>query len=490
MLYYHQVAHHVADLSKNSPLFEHTGQMPNEERSSEMVCSYLSVHEALHGKAKMYSTKYSQFVIDYAVEWDRVVNQRVLGGLKKESQLRVEVDHYQEKVESMRVAANSAMVKGKMVDPKTAERLTRNEQKLVTSKQSHGKFLHDLCLLIEEITERAWRDLHPLLVKVAQFDVTLSDDESKALAKLNQIVNELKRLATTHGIKPQARLKDLDNLDPSLLSTKQADANNMLENGSAFGTLSLQTNNNGGLSPSSGGVASPFAGDFAAPAPGGYNMSRENSFGSSVGAAAAAPPSTQDMLAISASAAPPPTMDQITGAFGSGNNRSAPNNGALPPLGPGNLGRGRNLSQDSVDSGFSGYSGYSGFSGYSGAPAPPPAAPPPPPPPNNFGAPMPQSLSHSYNGQASNTYGAPPLPPGSYHAPAPNSHGMPPIQPYAPAPSPYGGPSANMYSNNSGGYGAPPDPPSQPWGQQNYSQTPSSYPARDPPPSSANPFNN
>jgi hypothetical protein len=448
--------------------------MPNEERSSEMVCSYLSVHESLHGKAKMYSTKYAQFVIDYAVEWERVVNQRVQGGLKKEGQLRVEVDHYQEKVESMRLAANSAMVKGKMVDPKTAEKLSRNEQKLVTSKQSHGKFVHDLCLLIEEITERAWRDLHPLLVKVAQFDVTLSDDESKALAKLNQIVNALKRLATTHGIKPQARLKDLDNLDPTLLSTKQADPNNMLEDGSAFGTLY-----SGGLAPSSGGMASPAFGDFAAPAPGGYNMSRENSFGSSVGGGAAAPPSTQDMLAISASAAPPPTMDQITGAFASGNNRSAPNSGALPPLGPG---RGRNLSQDSIDSGFS---GHSGFSGYSGAPAPAPAAPPPPPPPSNFGAPM----SHSYHGQPSNAYGAPPLPPASYLAPAPNSYGMPPNQSYAPAPNSYGGPSTNMYSNTSGGYGASPDPPSQPWGQQNYSQAPSSYPPRDPP-SSTNPFNN
>lgn len=54
-----KVAHHVANLSKNSPLFEHTGQMPNEERSSEMICSYLSVHETLSGKAKMYSTKVS-----------------------------------------------------------------------------------------------------------------------------------------------------------------------------------------------------------------------------------------------------------------------------------------------------------------------------------------------------------------------------------------------------------------------------------------------
>ena len=66
------------------------------------VTSYLSVHEGLANKSKMYSNKYAQFVVDYAMEWEKVVVARVSTGLKKAEQLRVEVDHYQAKVESLR----------------------------------------------------------------------------------------------------------------------------------------------------------------------------------------------------------------------------------------------------------------------------------------------------------------------------------------------------------------------------------------------------
>ena len=494
MLEYDKVAVCIAQLSRGSPLFEITGKMPSPEKPDEAVCSYLSVHEGLVGKAKMYNSKYAQFVIDYAVEWERVVTARVVSGLKKAEQLRVDLDHYQEKVESMRQAANKSMAAGKMVDPKAAERLQRNEEKLLRSRQEHGKFTNDLCLLMEEVTERSWRDLHPLLVKIAQFDVTLSDDEAKSMGKLNQAVNELKRLATNHGIKPQARLKEIDSQDPTLLSTKEASPSNpQLEDGSVFGTLSLDGVSGAfttdPVSPSS--ALNTSAGDLMMPANmgggmggfpvmqassnTGYDMNRQTSFGSS--SSAPIKPSTLDMLAINASAAPPPTLDQINATLAPPGIRSAPTSGAVDF-------RNRNYSLDSIDSAFG-----SNYSGYSGASAPPPAAPPPPPPPplptpQNFGAPAssfgtpspgfgggvmggPQSGGYgmstpsnaltAYGATPTSSYGAPP--------PAPHSYGAPPS--YAPAPSSFGGPpTLSMYSNIAG---APPPPPN-PFGggNQNY----------------------
>ena len=62
--------------------------MPNENRTAETVCSYLSVHEGLSKKYKMYTSKYAQFVIDYAVEWEKVVVARVTAALKKAEELR------------------------------------------------------------------------------------------------------------------------------------------------------------------------------------------------------------------------------------------------------------------------------------------------------------------------------------------------------------------------------------------------------------------
>ncbi len=106
-------------------------------------------------------------LIDYAVEWEKVMVARVSAGLIKAEQLRVELDHYQHKVDSLRQSANATMAKGEQVDGKSAERLTRNEDKLIKNKADHTKFMSALCLLIEEVTEQSWSDLHPLLVKSA-----------------------------------------------------------------------------------------------------------------------------------------------------------------------------------------------------------------------------------------------------------------------------------------------------------------------------------
>lgn len=454
--------------------------------TGESVTSYLSVQTNVAGKSKMYAGKYAQFVIDYAVEWEKVVVARVSAGLIKAEQLRVELDHYQRKVESLRQSANATMAKGKQVDGKSAERLTRNEDKLIKNKADHTKFVSDLCLLIEEVTERSWRDLHPLLVKIAQFDVTISGDEAKAMTSLNTVVNELKRLAVTHGIKPQARLKDLDSLDPTVLSTKAPGSN----------TLTIEAGL-GGLNFDSGGGALPqmasssYAGSddqrlppgsMAPQGMGGYPVALQNADNLSTGyplnrepsmdgrsydgsmrsGSTSGAPSTLDMMAITASAAPPPTVDQLSAAFGpmptsNASIQSAPNTGGYAGA-PTSFGmRGRNRSIDSFDS---------NFSGTSGASAPPPAAPPPPPPPSVFGAPA---------AAAPNPFGPPPPAPAPYGAP--NAYGLPPAAYGAPsaygtgappAPSSYGAPPPySMYGNTN----AAPAPADQ-FAAGNYSQQP------------------
>ena len=455
---------------------------------------------------KMYSSKYAQFVIDYAVEWEKVVIDRVSKALKKQEQIQREVDHYQTKVESLRQTANQTMAKGKQVDPKSAERLTRNEEKLIKIKQAHNKFTSDLCLLIEEITDRSWRDLHPLLVKIAQFDVTLSADESKSMATLNSVVSELKRLAVNHGIKPQARLKDLDNLDPTLLSTKAPNETQLTIEAGMGGFRSSDP-----FSPGSTGLGSPLSGtdDMLFPpgsvAPqgmggfpvavqnagdsnGGYGLGRSSSFdksfdgcslagrsfdGSIQSAPRSGPPTTLDMVAITKASAPPPTMDSLEAAFGP--SASSTTSGNQPM-------RGRKNSHDS-DSGYSALSGLS---------APPPVAAPPPPPgggerpaPTSYGAPNPFGATpFPAPASAPNPFGAGPSP----GAMAPYAGGPPPaygIPHYAgappPAPASYFVPSPLMYGSNT----AP--PPS--YGQQQ----PPSYgmpPPRPPANSGTNPFDN
>ena len=126
-----QVAQHLAVLSKDTVLFETTGQTQGADGSTDSVVSYFSVQEGVANKTKMYADKYKQFVVDYAQEWYTVVTDRVGADLKKAEKIRVELDHYQLKVESLRQSANATMAKGKQVDSKSAEKLTRNEEKLI-----------------------------------------------------------------------------------------------------------------------------------------------------------------------------------------------------------------------------------------------------------------------------------------------------------------------------------------------------------------------
>ena len=78
-----QVAQHLAVLSKDTVLFETTGQTQGADGSTDSVTSYFSVQEGVANKTKMYADKYKQFVVDYAQEWYKVVTDRVGADLKK-----------------------------------------------------------------------------------------------------------------------------------------------------------------------------------------------------------------------------------------------------------------------------------------------------------------------------------------------------------------------------------------------------------------------
>lgn len=470
-----QVAQQLAVLSKDTVLYESAGQTAGADRSTESVNSYFSIQEGVTNKNAIYADKYKQFVVDYAQEWYKTVTDRVGAGLKKAETMRVELDHYQSKVENLRQSANSTMAKGKQVDPKAAEKLTRNEDKLIKTRETTSKFINDLCLLMEEITERSWRDLHPLLVKCAQFETQVSGDESKAQAALSEVVSALKKVADNHGIKSQARLKDLAQLDPSQLSTRAKDDNRNLAIENGFAGMALGGSNTDGIAFGGGSVYSSDnnssyfpPGSTAAQGLGGFpvkvapDVSSRNSFTSSTGA-----PSTMDMMNIHA--APAPTLDTMAQAFGGSTSA---------PASMGTQSYGRKGSYDSIHSNFS------------GAPAPPPSSAPPPPPPSTTG----------YGAPAPSPYGGVPAPapmmggnalyPGStssypQHSPMPAQGYAQQQSPYAPQQSPMPGAGYTQQQTPMGGNYA--QPQQSPMGG-NYAQQQSMYTSPPPPSYGHNPF--
>ena len=95
-----QIAKQVTGFTENSPMYDCGGSVGNQDKS------YAAIHHRLSAKVSGYADKYNQFVVDYAVEWDKVVTARISAGLKTTEGLRRDLDHYQKKVEELRTQSN------------------------------------------------------------------------------------------------------------------------------------------------------------------------------------------------------------------------------------------------------------------------------------------------------------------------------------------------------------------------------------------------
>jgi len=462
----------MALFTQDTPLFEAIGQMPNAERPSESVCSFASVHEQLSAKSLAQIGNYQTHVIDYVEQWIKTVTERVDKGLKKVEVARKDLNHYQKKVEALRLSNNKALANGKQVKSDTAEKLKRNEEKLLDAKQLYNKMSTMLCILMDEVTDRSWRDLHPLLIKIVQFDIFVSGDEAKVLSVFTQVIQKLKDVGTEKGISPQHRLKDLESLSPEKLSTRPGGVSGLtIENGPLSSPLSPSDPGSPfGMAMPPGSVGAQGMGGFPVRVSNGAldpsaQFSRASSMSSFNSGVA---PSSGGIFDLNSSQAFDPTASLNLSAINLAPTSAAPAlndfysssmpalpTSTLPPLAP----------TSSSPYGFPPAAPAPTSYGAPpfGAPmAAPPAAPPPPPP-----------------------AAAPPLPPGpSSLVPSPTNAGVSPYamnsptNPYG-APSPYGAPPP--LGTQPPAYGAPPP-------VQQQQQYPPPYGAPPPAQPNANPF--
>lgn len=212
------VAERVASLADDSPVSDQAGHCVDSTDKSvaEDLSSYYSVHRKLSQHQRQYAERFLEHIVEYAVNWEKVIVSRVSTSLKTSEKLRRELDHYTKKVDSIQMS----LVKGKTAD-KNQEKLARNTQKLAAAKKDYEEYSSDLSLLIEEVTARSWKDLHPILLKMVQFDLNLASDENEILSNLSLIDDSLRSLAHNMGLKPETRLKDLETLSTKLLTHKQ-----------------------------------------------------------------------------------------------------------------------------------------------------------------------------------------------------------------------------------------------------------------------------
>jgi hypothetical protein len=180
------VAKEIADLSEKSPISIHVaGAMAGSAKKSPE--SYMGVHETLSKQTKSAMKKYQNTIVDYVEEWDRVLTTRVEEEQKETQRLNGVLNHYQTKVEGLRMVVNKQLDKGKQSPVRTTEKLSRNENKLKDAWEEHERAASRLCDLLQEATEHGWKDLYPLVVAMAKFDSEKSAEEQAILSKLDVV---------------------------------------------------------------------------------------------------------------------------------------------------------------------------------------------------------------------------------------------------------------------------------------------------------------
>ena len=405
--------------------------------------SYLKIQKTMVGRAQLFGQKFEKHIVAYIKDWDDAVSTRISALMKEHERRRLDLEHYTRKVEGMRLTVNKAMASGKKVPADAADKLQRNEIKLKQSRESFEKYTHDFYLIVNEVTDRAWKDLHPILVKMLQFDMTLAQEEAKLYSSLRETIEALKAIGTANDLDANGRLTAIRTLQAEYLFTgdrTQLFQNRlMLENGPtrtnsapSFANMDDKTNwaqqedigdtwraqsfSNGGLSSSYYDLSSPSGSDH---------------------------PGSLEMLGFAASSAPPPTLDDLTAAtseisFGRSGPSSAPSSSQFDPFAsqpvPLNTPKPSNQWNPAATPSPSWqqsqpYAQFNGGGVYGSSPAPAPMAAPPPPPQNA----SPAYPGYSFTGPSAGGYnpfgvGLSPMSAG----PSPMNSSQTPFQQYPP----------------------------------------------------------
>jgi len=143
-----------------------------------------------------YDETFQSFILEYSVQWERDVVGSVTRALEQSDTLRREVDHYQAKVQSLQNERPSLFSKSKEPDPKDVEKLNRNKAKLADARVLYEDHVQELCAIIEEVTDRGWKNMVPILIKLGQSDQTVALNEHELMSHLDSVVAAIKKIGS------------------------------------------------------------------------------------------------------------------------------------------------------------------------------------------------------------------------------------------------------------------------------------------------------
>ena len=203
-------------------------------------------------------------LLDYIDLWQSTVTTRIQNDMQQTNALRREVDHYTTKVDALHQAKIRKLTKGQQQEfapgGSGTEKMDRNEQKLQHAQQVYRKAAREHYWMLDEVVNRSWRDLHPILLQLLQLDTALAKDSSSrnvldkyetALAAIQRQVQQQQQQHQSGGPWPKQRLQSIATATPQELNPNPSSSSSALRS-SAPGRSSTSSS-----PPSYGGGGPP-----------------------------------------------------------------------------------------------------------------------------------------------------------------------------------------------------------------------------------------
>ncbi|KAL3799455.1 hypothetical protein HJC23_013910 [Cyclotella cryptica] len=182
--------------------------------------SYYDVHEVNYMESKKYLEQHSNLV-KYIEDWERILFQRVNALYTEYMKHRKNLHHYIKKVDSLKKEMaklqKASEEKDKPIPPKKVEKLERNVVKLAGARETHDNSGESLFLFLDEVVNRSWRDIFPLLQRTVKFEQDYSLMQAKTFQRLTGTTELLDLIGRNKSISMSSRLKSLKTLHPEVI---------------------------------------------------------------------------------------------------------------------------------------------------------------------------------------------------------------------------------------------------------------------------------
>ena len=210
-------------MSADTPIFTIVGKRDQVDAANDERETLYDFYKALDMKSDKAATMFFDDIITHVTSWEKAVSSRIRTERDDVDRLRQDVEHYDQKVQGLQSSVSKKETKGVEVQPRLREKLERNDEKLTLAKKDYEAHTKELLIYTEEVTERGWKDLIPVIMHLLKWEMETAEDVDVITSKMANLLEELKEVSSKEGFDGELfRIKALkDSVSSNLLTPEK-----------------------------------------------------------------------------------------------------------------------------------------------------------------------------------------------------------------------------------------------------------------------------